>query len=521
VGVRAAAKVLTPLVPGHVLRRKLEEPEALAALAEEDPPALLAVVLKSYDGPRTAAEIRRALSGVVAESRWSSWWATARKHPQVVADTSGRQSYSWAETSGDALDSVWRSFAAAEPRKQIDLLRRDGERDPRLKDRMQQALTSTAAGVVDEEPGLAVEIYYALEKSGGAPEEAPWAPAALLAPGGPAPLAVITGIQDRAAREAAYDELRRQRQDWPKQFADALAREEDSRLLDRLGSALEETDPEALSRFFDGALSQPHKAPAAFTWLAERAAAEPELRQRNPLRLLQQVLTALMRDELAPYRQRLLALAGHGGTLPRLLGDLNEEQAAAAEGAIERAGTLEPYQRDDLVKALHLRFPSLRSDDHASAPLYALPASLAAKQAELARLLKEEIPANRLAIEEARALGDLRENFEYKSARQRHEYLTARATELKDQLGRARPIDLAHTDPGQVRVGTVVTLEGDGGERRFTLLGPWESDPDAGIISYESELGQALLEKKAGDRLEVAGESHTVAAIEVFAPDAG
>src|SRR4029079_2963392 len=102
VGFKAAAKLLQPLPPGHVLYRKLEDPKGLAALP---PTELLGLTLRSYDRPLTAGEIREALAGVVSEAGWTSWWSAARKHPQVVAGSSGRQTYAWADSSGDALES--------------------------------------------------------------------------------------------------------------------------------------------------------------------------------------------------------------------------------------------------------------------------------------------------------------------------------------------------------------------------------------------------------------------------------
>ena len=139
------------------------------------------------------------------------------------------------------------------------------------------------------------------------------------------------------------------------------------------------------------------------------------------------------------------------------------------------------------------------------------------QEGELRRLLEEEIPANRRAIEEARALGDLRENFEYKSARQRHEYLAARAAGLHRDLGRARPIEAAKVDPTAVRVGTRVVLRGPAGEERaFTLLGPWDSQPELGVLSHESELATSMLGKAVGDSVALEGKAFTVGEIRPF-----
>lgn len=511
VGFKAAPKLLRPLPPEHVLRRKLEEPASLKAMT---PPELLRIVLQSYDRQLTAGEIRDILAGIVAESQWTSWWSAARKHAQVVATGSGaRQTYRWADSSGDALDSVWKGFEKADPRKKIERLRREGARDAGLRDRMAANLAELAESVLDEDPGLAFEIWFAMERSGAqVPEDADWSPENLLSV---QPLKVFAGIEDRLLRERAYAMVRERREDWPTIYRDAMTKETDPRALDLLADGVAQGARKELDRFLDGLLAQPHRNPAAFTWLAERAAVDEALRTRNPLRLLQQILTSLSRDDFASYRLRLLALAESGGTIPRLLTHLTEDQAAQAEDAVQRASALEPYQREQLVNAIQLRFQGLRKET-GPPPLYAIGESVDAKRAELHQIMTVEIPANRKAIEEARAMGDLRENFEYKSARQRHEYLNARAAALNSDLSRVRIIETAGVDASEVRIGSRVRMTGAGGERVMTILGPWESKPEEDVISYESDLAKEILGKKPGDEVRVGGGSWKIAGIEPY-----
>jgi transcription elongation GreA/GreB family factor len=508
VGFKAAPKLLKPLPREHVLRRKLEEPETLAALA---PPELLRVTLQSHDRPFTAGEVREALAGIVPEAQWTSWWAAARKHPQVVAAGAGRQTYRWAESSGDAQTAAWSAFGAAEPRRQLELLRREGARDPELRRRMAEQLTALGDDLAAADPGLAFEIWFALERSGGAPEGVPWAPETVLAGSGDLKR-LLSGIQDRLLRERAYAMVRERRQDWPAVWREALGSETDPRALDLLADGLAQSGDPATARererFFDALVTQPHKQPAAFTWLAERAARDEALRLRNPLRLLQQILASMTRDEFAPFRTRLAVLADSGSTLPRLLQHLTAEQAPQAEDAVHRAPTLQPYQREQLTNALQLRFPALRKET--AVPLYATRAAIEAKSAELQQLMAVEIPANRKAIQEARAMGDLRENFEYKAARQRHEYLNSRAATLNAELARVRPIDVPPGEATEVRIGTRVRLDGG---RLLTILGPWESKPEEDVISYESDLAKELLGRKVGDEVRLAGAAYRITAI--------
>jgi len=508
VGFKAAPKLLQPLSTNHVLRRKIENPASLKSLA---PPDLLRAVLESYDRPLTAGEIRDILHGIVGESQWTSWWSAARKHQQVVASGGGRQTYRWAETSGDALDSVWKSFAKADPRSKIDRLKREGARDPKLRARMAEDLSQIAEAHLDSDPGLCFEIWFALERTGGAPEDVDWSPEALLSH---EPARVFAGIEERLLRERAYVMVRERRDDWGNLFRDALSKESDPRALEVLADGLAQGAPKELDRFLDSLLAQPHRNPAAFTWLAERAAVDESLRARNPLRLLQQILTTFNRDEFAPFRVRLMALAESGNTVARLLAHLTEDQAAQAEDAVLRAAALEPFQREQLSNAIQLRFPSQRRDADVM-PLYAVPESIDAKRAELHQIMTKDIPANRKAIEEARAMGDLRENFEYKSARQRHEYLNSRASSLNSELARVRPIDPAGMETSEVRIGTRLHLKGSG-PRTLTILGPWESKPEEDVISYESDLAKGILGKKIGDSLSLGGESWTIEKIEPY-----
>ncbi len=508
VGFKAAPKLLQPLKTDHVLRRKLEAPDTLKSLP---PPELLRAVLQSYDRPLTAGEIRDILHGIVGETQWTSWWGAARKHQQVVGSGGGaRQTYRWADTGADALESVWKAYQKSDSRGKMDRLRREGLRDRTLRDRMAEDLTAVAEAAADTDPGLAFEIWFALERTGGAPEDVDWAPDDLLAH---QPIKVFTGIEDRLLRERAYIMTRERRDDWPNLFREAIARETDPRALEVLAEGLAQGAPRELERLLDNLLAQPHRMPAAFVWLAERAAVDEALRARNPLRLLQQIFTTMSRDEFAPYRLRLLGLAESGSTVPRLLAHLTEEQAIQAEDAVQRSSNLEPFQREQLINAIQLRFPAMRKDTGPGA-LYALAESIDAKSQELHHIMTVEIPANRKAIEEARAMGDLRENFEYKSARQRHEYLNSRASALNGDLNRARPIDTAGMDTSEVRIGTRIHLSGAGKSRAITILGPWESKPEEDVISYESDLAKELLGKPVGSALETAGESWTIARIE-------
>ncbi|MEJ2086130.1 MAG: GreA/GreB family elongation factor, partial [Acidobacteriota bacterium] len=188
-----------------------------------------------------------------------------------------------------------------------------------------------------------------------------------------------------------------------------------------------------------------------------------------------------------------------------------EDQADQAKRAISRA-PLEDHAREALQRALEHRFPSI--SQHQEVRLYATAESIEQRRKEMKNLIEVEIPANRKAIEEARELGDLRENFEYKSARQRHEYLNARLEGLQKDLERVHLFDPSNAGTDEVRLGSKVDLRSaDGESKTLIIMGPWESDPDRGVISYASELGSDLLGLTVGDQVKIDGGTYEISTI--------
>jgi transcription elongation factor GreA len=115
--------------------------------------------------------------------------------------------------------------------------------------------------------------------------------------------------------------------------------------------------------------------------------------------------------------------------------------------------------------------------------------------------MEVEVPANSKEIAYALSLGDLRENAEYKAAKEKQDILNSTVAKLKEEIERAQIFDPATVSADKVSFGTRVILVNDstGIEEEYTILGPWESDPEHRIISYLSPFGSAILNKKTGE----------------------
>ena len=128
----------------------------------------------------------------------------------------------------------------------------------------------------------------------------------------------------------------------------------------------------------------------------------------------------------------------------------------------------------------------------------------------------EELEARRpkvlLQIKEAREKGDLSENAEYHAAREDLSMLEGRIREMKDKISRAVVVDKSKIGGNQIVFGATVKLLSlsDNEEEVYTLVGEGENDPLNNKILTTSPMGQALLTKKVGDKIEVPAPKGTL-----------
>jgi transcription elongation GreA/GreB family factor len=131
-------------------------------------------------------------------------------------------------------------------------------------------------------------------------------------------------------------------------------------------------------------------------------------------------------------------------------------------------------------------------------------ASLERRQEEYRVLVDKKIPANSKEIAIARSYGDLRENHEYKAAKEMQKVLLRQKDELEAQFNRARGMDFANAKTDVVGPGTVVVVTNLSTNQveTFTILGAWDSNPEQGIISYLTPVAMSLLNRKVGEEVE-------------------
>ena len=127
---------------------------------------------------------------------------------------------------------------------------------------------------------------------------------------------------------------------------------------------------------------------------------------------------------------------------------------------------------------------------------------LASLKAELSVLKDVKRPKAVDRLANARSQGDLAENSDYHNAKDELEFIDGRISELEDVLERSVVV-AGGGKSDAVSVGTQVVLKVSGKEHAFSIVGEWEADPAQKKISHTSPLGQALVGRKVGDKVEV------------------
>ena len=227
-------------------------------------------------------------------------------------------------------------------------------------------------------------------------------------------------------------------------------------------------------------------------------------------RLLNSIFFAIDYEALQSATSRRIPLADmlsdDTDLIPDLLGTADSETAKdLANNLLLNQGFQELTKKSLLARFIKI-FPGVQAllegqDTQESQALMVSKKSYEKAVAELDDLISKQIPENSKAIQEARELGDLKENSEYKMAKQDQQILLSRRNMLEVDLQRAQITDFSEATNEQVCIGSVVTLidESDGKEITYTLLGTWDGDPENQIISYQTPLAKSMLTKSEGD----------------------
>lgn len=199
-----------------------------------------------------------------------------------------------------------------------------------------------------------------------------------------------------------------------------------------------------------------------------------------------------------------------------VMGAMTEQQRRDFLRRIHEGQGWDVLDRKSVIAKVLRKFPELQDiilpPKNSSIPKKEIPftssRSYIKRQKHLERIMTVDIPENSKEIELARSYGDLRENAEFKYAKERQGLLMAQGAQLAEDLEKVKPADFADVPVDVVAMGTGVELAYSSGlSETYYILGAWDQDEELFIISSETRLAKALIGHVAGDTVEIpAGE---------------
>ena len=273
---------------------------------------------------------------------------------------------------------------------------------------------------------------------------------------------------------------------------------------------------EEMRTFLDRAIRDYSVTCEMLLWLCKERDNENYAMFAEP-RLFKAILSAIERDGLSDIKRstRLHDLLSSDRTLiTELLKHADTADLRSAARALLATPALEELDKRSLMARLMKLHPELQNlltggNEEKTVNLTVSWTSLEKRKLELDDLVNKQIPKNIEEIQIAREYGDLRENFEFKAAKEMQAVLARRRSELERDLDRARGTNFENPDTNLVSIGTVVTLKDEGTKQdeTYTILGAWDGDPDKHILSYLTTIGQAILGQKVGETVQLPSDS--------------
>jgi transcription elongation GreA/GreB family factor len=524
-----AAESLKPVSPEHVLAKKASDLEGLRKLAALDHLAVIKLVLKSYGGRATVDQIQQVLVPDVITSDWKKWWEVAKRelkkdgHFQISAKKTDPIVYQEQEVS--LQERLLKEFRAAKGLKAHTTVAAEAlKMFSDLADKtaavneINGVLNSEIATHIRTQSSIAMEAMFVrddLRQAAGLP------PA-----GGELTPQAIWAQEPRfssfmeslpaAKHRRALESFKATSPHWPDVVRNAL-NSASAKLSGELANLLIDNGKlDSLKEALAKLINQHAATSELLLWLAkERSDAFADILGPEVFRAM---LTAMERDQFNEKKSNRLRdfIMDDQSLLVELIGSADLEVIKDLTRALQLSPVFDDMDKRSLLARIVKSYPAIQSlitgeQSRQDTTFVVSWESLERRKDEYADLVQKKIPANSREIAIARSYGDLRENHEYKAAKEMQKILMRRKSELEGQLVRARGSDFSTARTDVASIGTrvrVINLD-SGQSENFTILGAWDSDPDQHIISYLAPVAQKLLNKKVGEEVELEAEHGT------------
>lgn len=525
-----AFKTLVPLADDHFLARRFGDPDKFEKEAKEDPVAAIKILLRDL-GPKTAGEIKDELSDyVIPESEWNKWWQAAKarlkKETSIEMPEGLKEPFRIASEERSVDEKILKSLddihAAAAFIDSVYTALRDHPQIISNEDVRKALLEKTQSfeGTPAEELSLLFlrEDLHDTEAKAKVHE--------LLAECSSVS-ALISKLSILAFKKRTMIELKAARSDWKELYLELLTGPMPATIRDFALKESSEGAYEAIERYMNNVKAQPE----FMLWYLPKAVADKTLPfgdKEGQCRLLESYLVILSQieqksgmKEMVKKMQALL-FADRFALVRKILEGSTKEFVKEFLLLVSKCHTIADLDSQTLYSLAYVVHPDLnkkspKAEEEDEGFIWTTQEGRNLLQERIRQIGTVETVENAREIEAARALGDLRENAEFKFALERRSRLQAELKTLSDQLQKVRVITKEDILTDEVSVGAVVIVENEKGERfTYTILGPYDADTEKGILAFQSKLAQSMMGLRIGDKFSFQKESYRIVAIKSY-----
>jgi transcription elongation factor GreA-like protein/transcription elongation GreA/GreB family factor len=537
-----AFKTLLPLPPDHFFSRRFGDPDCLEKEAREHPGEIIRLLLRDL-GSKTAGEIKDELCDlVIPVEDWNRWWQTARakikKDTKIASPKELKEPFRLRETDVPhevALHKALEEKPDVNATIQIiyTFLRDFPEtlKNQEFKSSLEVRLKKT----IEEEhisEGQKLQILFFLEDLNTAHKTSEI-------------VDIITHMQEiadlvRAIQVMGFQkrilqQVRKSRKDWSEIYLDLIFTIDQNLIRDFILNELDSKETQDLLRQqLSKLLLHPLAYPEVFIWYFQKIIDKKSTlpfatnEGRNDffeglLILLDHLGQKVLTRDLAKKIITLIT-GGRYKIVREIFQHSSLEEIKEYLLLATKCNTLTDHDIKILYSLAEVVYPALarlrKDKDNPAAEaqvLWTTQQGYAKIQTRIRQIATVETVNNAKEIETARALGDLRENAEFKAALEKRDRLQSELKLLSEQIGQARILTPEDVLADEISVGSVVHCrDSKGAHHKFTLLGPWDANPEENVISFQSKLAQAMKGRTVGEKFEFQGDQFTISDLDNY-----
>ena len=539
-----AAESLRPVSKDHILARKAADLDAVRHLAAHHID-LVKIVLNSFGGKATADQIQQMLVPDVISDDWKKWWEVARremkKDGHFIVPTKKTEQVVFQAQETSLQDRLLQDFRAAKGLKaRVAIVAEVLKVLPDLKDKVGAANEIIATLNPDimthqrTQPAVALEAIFSRdelrEAAGVTPTEGEVSAAHVWLQDGIRVGTLLEAIPAAKHHRALESYKLANPERWPEVLRNAI-NGVSAKLAKEIAGILSGGGKLDLLKEVLGRLINQHAASSELLLWFGKERTEDFVDIIGP-EVFRAMLTAMERDQFNEKRSNRLRdfILEDQQLIAELTATADIEVIKDLTRALQLSPVFDDMDKRSLLARLVKAHPAVQSlitgdQQKQESALLVSWESLERRQSEYRDLVDKKIPANSKEIAIARSYGDLRENHEYKAAKEMQKVLLRRKDELEAQFNRARTMDFSNAKTDVVGPGTVVLVTNlsTNQAETFTILGAWDSDPDKGVISYLTPVAMSLVNRKVGEEVEFelhgAKHRHRIEKIDGWKPE--